>query len=71
MLERFCEGKEEKEIIELFGGDSELVATWRSFLMHNHWMEKRDGKWFATKKGEKRTERYSYGLLNQGQSESA
>ncbi|HEX7031992.1 MAG TPA: hypothetical protein VF172_03230 [Nitrososphaera sp.] len=41
----------ESEIVELFRGDEQLVDIWRSFLLHNHWIEQVDGKWAVTKKG--------------------
>ena len=56
ILKCFCEGKEEAEIIRFFDGDRQVVEMWRCFLIHNQWMEKPDGKWIATRKGEERIE---------------
>jgi len=41
----------EWEIVELFGGDEQLVAIWKSFILHNRWMQKPDGKWEISDKG--------------------
>lgn len=51
MLKCFEEGKDEKDIIDLFEGDKQLVGIWRAFLIHNDWMSHPDGKWLVNDKG--------------------
>ena len=41
----------ESEIMDLFHGDRQLVDIWTSFLLHNHWMDKPDGKFIVSDKG--------------------
>lgn len=41
----------EKEIIERFEDDQQIVEIWKSFLIHNRWIEHPDGKWEVTPKG--------------------
>ena len=58
MLKCFEEGKDESDIIQLFQGDEQLVEIWKNFIIHNHWMNERDGKWEATPKGLEWTRKY-------------
>jgi hypothetical protein len=51
VLKSLEDGISEKEIIEQFGGDEQLVQIWILFLFHNSWMEHPDGRWQATDKG--------------------
>ena len=41
----------EEEVIEKFDGDTQIVEIWKSFLIHNGWMNHPDGKWEVTPKG--------------------
>ena len=59
ILKALHEGKSEKEIVELFEGDVQIVEIWTSFLVHNRWMEHPDGKWEVTPKGKEWIERRS------------
>lgn len=52
------DGMTDSDIIDLFKGDKQLVEIWKSFMIHNHWMEKPDGKWIVTTKGEDWIEKY-------------
>ena len=45
------EGMSDPEIVELFKGDKQLVDIWKSFILHNHWMQQVDGKVELTDKG--------------------
>ena len=54
-------GMKESEIVELFGGDMQLVMLWRSFIIHNKWINKSpttDGKWEITNKGKEMVKKY-------------
>ncbi|MEW6603657.1 MAG: hypothetical protein AB1351_03075 [Thermoproteota archaeon] len=51
VLKALEEGKSEKEIIELFGNDKQIVDIWMNFLAHNRWMEHPNGHWQVTAKG--------------------
>jgi hypothetical protein len=53
------DGKTEQEIIVALEGDEQLVKMWIGFLVHNRWIEKPNGKWFATAKGKVWAEKYS------------
>ena len=40
------------QIIQEFDGDSQLVAIWTNFLVHNHWIKKNElGEITVTEKG--------------------
>jgi hypothetical protein len=51
VLKSLEDGISEKEIMEQFGGDEQIVQIWISFLFHNGWVEHPDGRWQATIKG--------------------
>ena len=59
ILKALEDGKSETEIVELFGGDKQIVDIWMNFLVHNHWMEHPNGKWQVTPKGKEWIERRS------------
>ena len=49
----------ESEIIEQFGGDKQIMEIWRSFLVHNKWVEHPNEKWEVTLKGREWIEKRS------------
>lgn len=51
ILKCLQDGMTEKEIIERFEDDQQIVEIWKSFLIHNRWIEHPDGKWEVTPKG--------------------
>jgi len=42
---------DEKEIVRSLGGDMQLLAMWKSFLIHNGWITKDSEGWSVTPKG--------------------
>lgn len=40
-----------EEIIELFGGDTELIDSWRLFFVHNGWLKRFGDGYRASGKG--------------------
>lgn len=45
-------------VITEFEGDEQLVLIWISFLLHNGWMAKPDGKRLITDKGKLWAKKY-------------
>ena len=64
VLDCLQNGLDENEIASKFEGDRQLVKMWISFLRHNHWMERPDGKWTATAKGREWTNNKFYNGRN-------
>jgi hypothetical protein len=58
ILTRLAKGESQEEIASRFPEDGELVGLWVSFLRSNHWVEKADGHWKITDKGQKWIEKY-------------
>jgi hypothetical protein len=56
-----AKGDSQEEIASRFPEDGELVGLWISFLRNNHWVEKPDGRWNITEKGQKWIEKYGVG----------
>ena len=58
VMKKLDEGKDLNDIIEDFESDQQLVKMWMSFLQHNQWIEKPDGKWLITDKGREKMAKY-------------
>jgi hypothetical protein len=52
ILDQLEEKGDTEEIAKDFEGDEQLIKIWRSFLLHNHWIEHDElGKFMMTEKG--------------------
>jgi hypothetical protein len=52
VLQSLEQGKTTDQIVDKFKGDSQLVEIWTNFLIHNHWIERKNASGFsATEKG--------------------
>jgi hypothetical protein len=52
ILHSLEKGQDNDQIIQEFDGDSQLVAIWTNFLLHNHWIKKNElGEMTVTEKG--------------------
>ena len=58
ILKCLARGDSQEQIASRFPEDGELVGLWVSFLRSNHWMEKSDGTWSITQKGQEWIAKY-------------
>ena len=51
VMECLVRNHSEEQIVRMLGGDEQLFDMWKSFLLHNQWMEETMQGWSVTAKG--------------------
>jgi hypothetical protein len=72
ILKCLASGESKEQLVKEFDGDEQLVSMWISFLLHNRWMLKENGRkmynkdyWVITDKGQDWIDKYDadgYGI---------